>query len=164
MRYVLQGSVRKTKRRVLVDAQLIDTATDYDRWSERFERDLDDIFALQDEITHEVVAALQLNLTGDERKLMEQRFTEDVEAYESYLRGIELYRRKTRQAVYQARRWLQRAIDLDPRFSEAHARLAHTYFYAFEAGWEGPASLNRAVELAQNAVALDELREALLPE
>jgi adenylate cyclase len=164
VRYVLEGSVRKAGGRVRINAQLIDTATGYHQWSEHFDRELSGIFALQDEITHKIVAALQLEPTETERNLLEQRFTDDVEAYELYLRGTELYRRKSRQTVYRARSLLQRSIDLDPKFSAAYARLAHTYFYAFEAGWEGPASLHRAVELAQQAVALDDLREALLPE
>jgi adenylate cyclase len=164
VRYVLDGSVRKAEGRVRINAQLIDTATGYNRWSEHFDRDLNDLFAVQDEITQQIVAALQLEPTETERSLLRQRFTNNVEAYELYLRGIELYRRKNRQTVYEPRRLLQRSIDLDPKFAAAYARLAYTYFYAFEAGWDGPASLNRAVELRQRAVALDDLRQALLPE
>jgi adenylate cyclase len=162
--YVLDGGVHKEEKRILINARLINGATGYNQWSERFDRDISELFALQNEIKEKVVVALRINITEMERNLLSQRFTNDVEAYELYLHGISLYRQKQRQAVYQARRLLQRAIDLDPRFSKAHARLAHTYFYAFEAGWEGPASLNHAVELAQKAVALDDLRDALLPE
>jgi adenylate cyclase len=164
VRYVLEGGVRKAERRLQINAQLIDTDTGYHRWSKRFDRDLNDIFAVQDEIALDIVTALQLRLTEDERTLIEQRFTDDVEAYELFLQGIDLFRQKNRQTVHRARSLLQSAIEMDPKFSEAYARLAHTYFYAFEAGWEGPASLTRAVELAQQAVALDDLRKALLPE
>jgi adenylate cyclase len=156
--------VRKAEERVRINANLVDTATGDHQWSERFDRDLNDIFALQGEITQKIVAALQLELTESERSLLGQNFTDDVEAYELYLRGIELYRRRSRHTVYQARRLLQRAINLDPEFSEAYTRLAHTYFYAFKAGWEGAASLNRSVELSQKARALEDLREALQPE
>jgi adenylate cyclase len=164
VRYVLKGGVGKAERRLQINAQLIDTGTGYHRWSKRFDRDLNDIFAVQDEITLDIVASLQLQLTEDERSLIERRFTDDVDAYDLYLRGIKLYRQKNRQTVHRARSLLQSAIEMDPKFSEAYARLAHTYFYAFEAGWEGPASLTRAVEFAQRAVALDDLRKALLPE
>jgi adenylate cyclase len=162
--YVLDGGVHKAEKRVLISAQLIDTTTGYHQWTERFDRDLSELFTLQNEIKEKIVAALRITLTEAERNLLNQKFTDDVEAYELYLRGINLYRQKRRQAVYQARQALQRAIDIDPKFSEAHTRLAHTYFYAFEAGWEGSASLDHAVELAQKAVALDDLRDALSPE
>jgi adenylate cyclase len=164
VRYVLEGSVRRAENRVRINAKLIDTSTGHQRWSGRFDRPLEDIFALEDEITQTVVSALKLKLTESERDLLGQRSTDNIEAYELYLRGIELYRRKSRDDIYQARRLLQRAIDLDPKFSEAYARLAHTYYYGFEAGWEGPASLTRAVELRQEADALDDLRKALSPE
>jgi adenylate cyclase len=164
VRYVLEGSIRKIDNRVQVSTQLIDITTGHHQWSENFDGDLDKILDIQDDMTKKILAALQLQITEGERDLIEHRSTNNFDAYKLYLRGVEMYRQRSRQALYESRKLFERAIDLDPKFAEAHARLAHTYFYAFDAGWEGPASLNRAVELTQKAVALDDLREAFLPD
>jgi class 3 adenylate cyclase len=98
------------------------------------------------------------NLSGDptrERENLMQRFTDNAQAYDLYLQGFDVYRRKSNQTTYQARELFQQATKLDPNFAAAYARLSHTYFHAWEAGWEGPESLDRAVELAEQAVYLN---------
>jgi adenylate cyclase len=156
VRYVLEGSVRKAEERIRINAQLIDAYSGYHLWAERYDRDLKDIFALQDDITAQIVTALEVQLTEDESEVLAQRFTENVEAYDLYLKGYDLYRRKSRESVYRARELFEQAIAHDPNFAAAYARLSHTHLHAWHAGWEGPEALDRAVELAQNAVALNE--------
>jgi adenylate cyclase len=104
----------------------------------------------------QITDALAVQLTEHEREVLARRFTNDAEAYDLYLRANDMYRVKNRETVYQSRKLLQEAIDLDPKFSAAYARLSHTYNHAYEVGWEGPESLDRAVELAEKAVALNE--------
>jgi adenylate cyclase len=156
VRYVLEGSVRKAEERIRINAQLIDVANGYHLWAERYDRDLKDIFALQDEIVAQIVAALEVQLTEDESEILARRFTDNVEAYDLYLQGYDLYRRKSKETVYRARELFEQAIGHDADFAAAYARLSHTHLHAWHAGWEGPEALDRAVELAEKAVALNE--------
>ena len=124
VRYVLEGSVRKAGNRVRITAQLIDATNDGHLWAERFDRDLTDIFAVQDDVTGQIVAALSLNLTqGDRQRLMAEQ-TDNLEAFDCFLRGRELWWRHTKEANAQARELLLHAIELDPNFAPAYAWLA----------------------------------------
>ena len=124
VRYVLEGSVRKSGNRVRITAQLIDATTGGHLWAERFDRDLTDIFAVQDDVTQHIVGALALNLTeGDQQRLATEQ-TDNLEAYDCFLRGREQLWRFTREQNIQARELLQRAIELDPKFAPAYAFLA----------------------------------------
>ena len=124
VRYVLEGSVRKSGNRVRITAQLIDATTGGHLWAERFDRDLTDIFAVQDDVTQHIVDALALNLTeGDQRRIATEH-TDNLEAYDCFLRGREQLWRFTREQNTQGRELLQRAIELDPKFASAHAILA----------------------------------------
>jgi len=158
VRYVLEGSVRKAGDRVRVTAQLIDAAAGGHVWAERYDRDLTDIFAVQDEITREIVSALQVKLTRDERRRAWGPGTRSVEAYEYVLRGRELARRHTPQTRDEARPLLERAIALDPGFAAAHAELALTHVVDYVNRWSGDPerSLELGHRLARKAVALDE--------
>ena len=156
--HVLEGSVRKAGERVRVSAQLIDCATGGHLWAERFDRDLTDIFAVQDEVTHEIVAALALTLTPSERERLDRRGTDSIEAYDFFLRGRELWRRLTKETNAQAQILLRRAIELDPRFAHAYALLVQVHIQEYSNRWGGPSSqpLKEACDLAQQAVALDD--------
>ncbi|MGH1482016.1 MAG: adenylate/guanylate cyclase domain-containing protein [Geminicoccales bacterium] len=153
VRYVLEGSVRSDGERVRINAQLIKTSDGFHLWAERYDRDMAEVFALQDELADQIATALEIRLTDLERKRLTQRFTDSAEAYDLYLKGYDVYRRKTKDNTYEARDLFERSVEIDPKFAAAIARLAHTYFHAWNAGWEGPESFERAVAMAKDAVA-----------
>ena len=158
VRYVLEGSVRKSGNRVRITAQLIDATTGGHLWAERFDRDLTDIFAVQDDVTQHIVGALALNLTeGDQQRLATEQ-TDNLEAYDCFLRGREQLWRFTREQNTQARELLQRAIELDPKFASAYAFLAVTHGLDYINRWSpSPStSMEQAEEFATRAVALDD--------
>ncbi|MFA1626074.1 adenylate/guanylate cyclase domain-containing protein [Rhizobium mongolense] len=158
VRYVLEGSVRKSGNRVRITAQLIDAASGGHLWAERFDRDLTDIFAVQDDVTQQIVDALAINLTEGDRQRLAPEHTGNVEAYDYFLRGRELWHRLTKETNIAARDLLQRAIELDPNFASAHAFLALTHGLDYLNGWSPspPNSREQAEELATRAVALDD--------
>ena len=156
VRYMLEGSVRKSGNRVRITAQLIDTTTGYHLWAERYDRELQDIFAVQDEVTEKIVAALQVKLTAGEQQRLRRPPTNNLDAYEHFLRGLEYYWRRTREANTQARQMFERTTDLDPNFAAAHAWMGRTYIVEWMFQWnEDPRILERAFALAQRAAVLD---------
>src|SRR6185369_4663661 len=132
---ILEGSVRKSGNRLRITAQLISTADGYHLWSDRYDREMRDIFDIQDEITLAVVEALKLKLFGDERSAVLKRHTENAEAHELYLRGRALWSRRTYADFTKATEHFERAIGLDPNYALAYAGLAdcYTFFAYFEA-------------------------------
>ena len=157
VRYVLEGSVRRAANRVRINAQLIDAVTGFHLWAQRYDRDFQDIFDLQDEIVHTIVAALDVRLTARERVGIERRYTDNLEAYDLFLQARDGYWKRTREGAAQARTTLERAIALDPKFAAAHALLADIYRKEWWYGWrDDEAALDHALELAQTAVALDD--------
>src|SRR5882672_1873372 len=132
VRYVVEGSVRKAGDQVRITAQLVDAAQDQHLWSERYDRPLTEIFALQDEIRQKIVTALRVKLTPEEQERFQRAPTNNLEAYDYYLRGLEsflraLYERK-KEANAQARQMFEKAIELDPKYAGAYAGLGQTYF------------------------------------
>ncbi len=157
VRYLLEGSVRKVGDRVRITAQLIDPRTGYHLWAERYDRDLTDIFALQDEITEKIVAALEVKLTEGEQEQVARRYTENLEAYDYFLRGRAYQVRASKETNTQAREMFERAIELDPGFAGAYAVLSHTHWRDWRNQWsEDPQALERAFKAAKKAVALDD--------
>src|SRR6266571_1173513 len=157
VRYVLEGSVRKAGSRVRITAQLVDAATSYHLWADRYDRDLQDIFAVQDEVTRKIVAALQVKLTEGEQQRMGHTPTNNLEAYEYFLRGLEFHAHRTQEANGQARQMFERAIALDPNFAAAYAWLGRTYVLDWFHRWsQDPQVLERALALAGRAIALNE--------
>ena len=157
VRHVLEGSVRKANGRVRITAQLVDATTEGHLWAERYDRDLKDIFALQDEVTQKIVAVLAVKLTEDERERLVRKYTDNMEAYDYYLRGVEYQNRYKKEANLQARQMFERAIDLDPEFAAAYAALGFTHFHEWTFGWsQDPQSLEHALELAQRTLDLDD--------
>lgn len=158
VRHILEGSVRKSANRVRITAQLIDGRTGGHVWAERYDRVLEDIFAVQDELTREIVSALQVRLTRHERRNIERRGTNSLEAYDWYLRGRELIWRMDRDAATRARPMLERAIEVDPGFAAAYATLSMLSTLEYINRWsDAPqcaAELSR--ELAHKALQLDE--------
>jgi TolB-like protein/Flp pilus assembly protein TadD len=157
VRYVLEGSVQKAGEQVRIVAQLVDTTTDAHVWSERYDRPFKDIFALQDEIVQKIVMTLKLQLTLQEQGYFVRKHTDNLEAYDAYLRGMEYNSRFTKEANAQARQLFEKAIALDPQYAEAYAWLGRTYLLAWDWRWSAdPQTLERALALAQQAVALDD--------
>ena len=157
VQYVLEGSVRRSGTRIRVNAQLVDARTGRHLWAERYDRELTEVFALQDEITRKIVAALAVKLTSDEAARLSRAAKVDPEAYDLVLRGIDRLVRFTPQTGIEARELFERAIAIDPGFVRAYTNLAVTYWRisgsgATEAGGEAP---RRASEYAQIALALD---------
>ena len=157
VRYVLEGSVRKAADRVRITAQLIDASTGGHLWAERYDRDLTDIFAVQDEITEKIVKALEVKLTEGEQELVARRYTDNLEAYDYFLRGRAYQALATKETTAQARQMFERAIELDPSFAGAYAILSHTHWRDWRNQWsEDSQALERAFEAAKKAVALDD--------
>jgi adenylate cyclase len=158
VRYVLEGSVRKAGNRVRITAQLIDTTTRYHLWAERYDRELQDIFAVQDEVTRKIVTALEIKLTEGEQKRLGRAATNNVEAYEYFLRGLEYYHsRRVQEANTQARQMFEQALALDPKFAAAYAWLGRTYVIEWMQQWSNDPQLpQRTAALAQQALSLDE--------
>jgi adenylate cyclase len=157
VRYVLEGSVRKANDRVRITAQLIDAMTGYHMWAQRYDRDLKDIFAVQEEIARRITKELALRLTQEEREHMGLKYTNSVEAWEYFMRGAELYRQYTKESNAQARELFEKAISLDPQFARAYANLAATHRQDWNGRWsqDPQASERQAFDLAQRSVALD---------
>jgi TolB-like protein/class 3 adenylate cyclase/tetratricopeptide (TPR) repeat protein len=158
VRYVLEGSVRKSGNRVRITAQLIDATSGGHLWAERFDRDLTDIFAVQDDVTQQIVGALAVNLTEGDRQRLATEQTDNMEAYDYYLRGRELWHRMTKETNIAARDLLQRAIELDPKFAPAFAFLAVASILDYANQWSPSSSrsLKQAEVFATRAVALDD--------
>lgn len=157
VRFMLEGSVRKAGNRVRITAQLIDATTGYHLWAERYDRELQDIFAVQDEVTEKIVSALQVKLTEGEQDRRKRSPTQNLEAYDCFLRGLEYHSHRTKESNAQARRMFERAIALDPQFAAAYALLGRTYLAEIAFQWDQrPQATDMLLTLAQQAVALDE--------
>ncbi|MFQ5898326.1 MAG: tetratricopeptide repeat protein [Candidatus Methylomirabilia bacterium] len=157
VQYVLEGSVRQADGRVRITAQLVDATTGRRLWAERYDRELKDVFLLQDEITEKIVAALALTLTERERERLVRRHTDNPEAYDYVLRGWQYYRRTTKEANTQARQMFEKAINLDPEYAAAYAALGWTYVLEWALQWNRhPESLDQAFELALSAMAFSD--------
>jgi adenylate cyclase len=158
VRYVLEGSVRKSEDRVRITAQLIDALTGHHLWAERYDRYLKDIFALQDEITMKVINALQVELTEGEHARLWGKGTDNLEAYLKSLRAREYYLTQSKENNDLARRTAEEAIALDPEYAPPYHVLSITYFMdiLFRTTKSPQQSMIRAVELVQKAIALDD--------
>ena len=132
--HVLEGSVRKAGDRIRVTAQLIEVNTDTHMWSETYTRELDDIFAVQDEISQSIVQALQVTLSGSDQQQLAIRSTNNVEAYNQYLLGRHIWNRRTGKALLESVAPLQEAVALDPHFEKAWTALADAYVLMPEYG------------------------------
>ncbi len=158
VRYVLEGSVRRVGDRVRINAQLIDAASGHHLWADRYDRQLTDVFVLQDEVTQMIVSALAVKLTADEEERLSQAAKANPEAYDTLLRGLELFRRFTLETHVQAREFFEKAVALDPTFARAYADLSLTLGENVAEGWTDAPGLSnqRSLEVAQHALALDD--------
>jgi non-specific serine/threonine protein kinase len=152
--YVLAGSLRRAGNRVRITTQLIDTQTDFPLWSERYDREMEDIFELQDEIARKIAEALRITLSPQEEEELAAKPTDDLQAYDLYLRGRSYARRLTRQDLEFALQMYENAVTQDPDFALAYAAIANVsaYYhcnYARESVW-----LDRASAASEKAVKL----------
>ncbi|HEV8713343.1 MAG TPA: tetratricopeptide repeat protein [Candidatus Binatia bacterium] len=160
VRYVLEGSVRKAGEQVRVTAQLVDGTTGGHLWSERYDRLMKDIFALQDEIVQQIVANLRVEVQEAELERVQRVPTENLNAYDFYLRGWEAWMRafrETRKELNErARQMFEKAIELDPQYARAYALLSMTYWLDRFYLWNPtPQVLEQQSDLARKAIVLD---------
>ena len=156
VRYVLEGSVRRANDRVRINAQLLDATTGGHVWADRYDGEMQDIFALQDQVTQQIVQALQIKLTQGEQTSLTHQYTDNLEAYDLYLRGESFFGRLTKEANTQARQMFEQAIVLDPEYAAARAQLGFTYLIEWALQWsQDPQAIRRAREISQKAVDLD---------
>jgi len=157
VRFVLEGSVRKAGERIRINAQLIDATTGGHVWAERYDRNLKNIFALQDEVTKEIVTALVVKLTDEDKKRLVRKGTDNLEAYDYTLRGIEYFFRFTPDENSKARQLFRKAIGLDGKYALGYSWLGWTHWMVWAFGWSvDPQSVDKALELAKKALSLDE--------
>jgi len=157
VRYVLEGSVQKAGEQVRITAQLIDATTGGHLWTERYDRPLKDIFALQDEIVQKIVTTLKLQIAVQEQGYIVRKTTNNLEAYDAFLRGVEFHVRSTKEANTQARQMFERAVELDSQYAEAYVWLGETYYRERANRWStDPQVLERALALIQKALVLDD--------
>ena len=124
---LLEGSVRKTGNRLRITAQLVNVTDGYHIWSERFDREMKDVFAIQDEISLAIVEKLRVQLLGDEKAKIVKRYTEDPEAYNLYLKGLYFINKWTEEGTQRGLEYIQMATEVDPDFALAYLGIAHTY-------------------------------------
>jgi TolB-like protein/class 3 adenylate cyclase len=159
VKYVLEGSVQKTVDRIRITAQLIDATTGHHLWSERYDRNLKDIFAIQDDITMEIMKAMQIKLTrGEQARLWAKQETTNLPAYLKGQEGRAHMLRITKEDVVRGRQLFEEAIALDPKFASAYAFLGWTHFFDARFGWTESRgeSIKMAFECAQKALEMDD--------
>jgi TolB-like protein/class 3 adenylate cyclase len=130
VRYLLEGSVRKAGGQVRINAQLIDAKSGHHLWADRYDGEMSDIFALQDKITRKIISALALKLSASEQKALTDKGTDNLEAYDEFLKGWQGYRLLTKAGFAEAKTHLEKAVELDPEFTRAYAALAVLYWRA----------------------------------
>src|SRR5207237_8554651 len=153
--FILEGSVRKAGARVRVTGQLINGKDNGHVWADRYDRDLTDIFAIQDEITHAIVEQLKVKLLPQEKKNIAQAPTDNVEAYTYYLRGRQFMQRHSRSNYQLARRMFARAVELDPLYARAYAGIADCDSFLF-LHYQLPAGVDSILATSGKALSLDD--------
>ncbi len=158
VRYILEGSVRKAGNRVRITAQLIDAPSGNHIWVGRYDRQLDDIFVLQDEITETIVSTIEPELSGVERENARRKPPDSLDIWERYQRGLWHLWKKTADDTNEAERLFQDVIDRDPDFAAAHAALAYLLFDRMALGWTETRddAMQRALKAGRRAVSLDD--------
>jgi serine/threonine protein kinase len=154
---VLEGSVRKARNRLRITAQLVDVADGYHLWSEKYDRDMEDIFAIQDEISLAIVERLKVKLLGGEKKNLVKRYTDNIEAYNLYLKGRYFWSKRTEQGLKKGIEYFKRAIKKDAHYALAYAGLADSYSLLCSYHILSPEeSIPRAETAAKRAMQIDD--------
>jgi serine/threonine protein kinase/Flp pilus assembly protein TadD len=155
--YVLEGSLRRASNRLRITARLVESRTGYSVWADRYDRQMEDVFAIQEEIASNIALALRVVLSDEEKRQIQKPPTSNVEAYDFYLRGMQYFHQFKRKSFEQARLMFERAIELDPEYARAHCGLADSSSHLFvwcqgddEDREHASASSRRALELDPN--------------
>jgi len=156
VRYILHGNVRREDQSVRINAFLIDSETDKQLWAERYDGEISNIFGLQDKITEKIVSALRIKLSTTEHKNLAYRYTQNIQAYEIFLKAREQTYLYSKQNNAHAQQLLKKAIELDPDFGAAYALLAWSTTYDYMNGWskDPEKTLNQAFGFAEKALNL----------
>jgi serine/threonine protein kinase/Flp pilus assembly protein TadD len=155
VRALLEGTVRRAEDRLRVTAELVDGSSGFALWSETFDRNLADVFAIQEEIARSIAEALKITLSRGEKEALGQAATSDVRAYDHYLRGRKFYYQYRRRGVELALEMFQRAIEIDPRYARAWAGVADCYCFFYLYVSRVPENIQRAEEASRRALELD---------
>ena len=153
--YVLSGSLRRAGNRLRITAQLVETRTRHSVWAERYDRQLEDVFAIQDEIAQSIASALKVMLTETEKQAIAKAPTADVKAYDYYLRGRQFFYQFRRRGYDFARQLFTRAIEIDPGYARAYAGVADCYSYLYMYWDASEANVQAADEASRKALLLD---------
>lgn len=158
VRYITDGSVRTAGNRVRISVQLVDTSKDQTLWTEQYDRNLDDIFEIQDEVSAIICNATSVKISAEETLRLKRLLPNSVEAYDSVLKGQQRVFRYTKEDMRQARKLYEAAVNLDPRYSRALASIAQTLNFEWLFSWadESEDTLAHALSIAKEAVAIDE--------
>lgn len=158
VRFVLEGSIQKSGDRLRITGQLIDATTDHHLWADQYDRRIEDLFVIQDEITMQIVSALQVELTEGEQARVRHRSTDSLQAWSYAVKGYSFYERITEDDNAKARELFKKAIDIDPEYAWAWAMLGNTYFIDTRYGWHGlrEDSYKKSLECAEKALEIDE--------
>ena len=157
VRYVLEGSVRRSGDRLRITAQLIDATSGNHMWAERYDRPVRDVFDVQDEITKEITQALSVELTAGERALVFSRATRSLEAWLEAMRGFDNWMEGSPKGIREARRHFERAVSIDPSYVIAWAFIGWTHYTEMRFGFstDPKVSLTKAAEMAEKSIAMD---------
>ena len=153
--HALTGSLRRAGNRLRINAQLVDTQTDFPLWSERYDREMKDVFEVQDEIARNIAEALRITLSPQEQAALAAKPTENLQAYDQYLRGKSYARRMTRQDLEFALQMFEGAVALDPEFALAHAAIANVCAQQHYNYGRDPIWMARAMAASESAVSLN---------
>ena len=158
VRYVLEGSAQKSGNRVRVTAQLIDATTGHYLWTEKYDRELQELFDLQDEITHRIIVELQVKLTEGEQARVSQKSTTNLEAWSYANRGLTIWMHISKENNTKAMELFKQAVELDPNYVWAWVRLAWTHVAAADRGWSQNPSEDFKIflEISKKVLAMDE--------
>ncbi|CAB5123421.1 Serine/threonine protein kinase [Olavius algarvensis associated proteobacterium Delta 3] len=157
VRYILEGSVQKSGDRVRINVQLIDGAGGHHLWAERYDRKLEDVFAVQDDLVQTIVGRMTAQISESERQRVSRKDVKNMQAYDYLLRGLQYYRHWAPEDMRQARQMFQRAIEIDPRYSAVYTAVADTYLWEYLYGTMFPDQTLELVDhFARRALALDD--------
>lgn len=155
---ILEGTIRRAERRVRVVAQLIDAESDRNVWSETYDRELTDVFAIQSDIATNIAGALEMSLSAGEQEQLAKRPTEDLQAYDLYLLGQHHWTKRSDDGIRQGIEYFERALERDPSFTRAVAAMAEAYLFAGLGYASIPyrEALSKAMEYARTAITMDD--------
>jgi serine/threonine protein kinase len=153
--YILEGSVRKAGNRMRITAQLVDVGSGFQVWAERYDRLIEDIFDVQIEVSEQIAEALELSLTDRERKSLAKKPTEDLRAYDFYMRGSELLSRRSQKERETAIQMFEHAIAIDPGFALVYVSLAEAYSYNYLFFGGDPIWVEKMKKMNEKALSLD---------